>query len=138
MAIYFGNNDLHPEMGTQALSRLRRLAPGKALYGMYGNEPGNQQQLTVETIYPTPRAGNPGTCKTKLNMRMDEEIVVDGETRKVPLIIKVETSFPVGTDEGIHATILSRMASLLAPQGDDSTVEREDLFYLGILPGDAS
>lgn len=87
------------------------------------------RSITVQSELPSPRKGNPGTTKTTVNVRFSVTLDQGAATeRVVPVIAKLQTSFPVGTVEADRKTALNRLIAII---GDDDI---DTLFMSGILP----
>jgi hypothetical protein len=93
------------------------------------------RSLSVTRILPTPRKGNPGTCKTFLNLRLTTDIShTEGVEKLVPTIIKIETSCPVGSDMDPLRLAFVQLANILKPTGPgDHSAAQRDLFLRGYL-----
>jgi len=113
------------------IQKLREKSADSVLYTLRHHNIEMPQTLTVTSSLPSPRKGNPGTVKTVMNLRLTDKLDRGLPTeRNVPIIIKLETSFPVGSDSTKRMSALLAMATVLtqAPNAADS------LFYSGLLP----
>jgi hypothetical protein len=114
-------------------TKFRELSSDKIIYTLPGHSIEKPITLTIQSDLPVPRKGNPGTVKTFVNIR--RTVVLDSglaTERNVPTIVKLETSFPVGTTQADRLAILAQIASV-ASQSDEAA---DNLFYDGLLPND--
>lgn len=92
--------------------------------------------VTVTRILPTPRKGNPGTQKVTINYRRTTVLDVGLPTeRMAPVILKIETSIPVGTDVTDILDLFKAPSAALSVS-DPAVLEnfQKDLFITGLLP----
>lgn len=130
MAIRF--TPVVPVYGHISLQKLREKSADSTVYVFDDHTVERPHTLTITSTLPTPRKGNPGTVKTQLNMH--KTVVLDEGTsneRTVPLVVKTETSFPVGTSQADREAVLLDMAGLqtCGNQGDK-------LLFNGVLPAE--
>lgn len=81
------------------ITKFRELSPNKTQYIFDDHTIEMPHTVTITSILPSPRKGNPGTLKTQLNYH--RTVIADAglpTQRYVPQVVKIETSFPVGTD----------------------------------------
>lgn len=89
--------------------------------------------VTVTSELPTPRKGNAGTMKTTINSRWTVNIAKDGEPENnVPVIVKLQTSFPVGSEVSDMQDACHVISNFMAQADADF----EKLFKTGLLPND--
>lgn len=119
--------------------KFRENSADSIVYHLPGHTPTRPFTATVTRALPSPRKGNAGTMKIFVNIRKSEEITgPDGISRIVPVITKLETSVPVGTDAqtGLFTcleVIRGFTADLSNPDKDkDATLA--SLFMAGYLP----
>jgi hypothetical protein len=93
--------------------KLREINSDTVQFALTEHTPQNRHLLTVTSKLPTPRKGNPGTVKTTVHMLKDFELTSDDGTKKlVPVIIKLETSFPVGTNSNELKLSMQKFSSV--------------------------
>lgn len=91
---------------------LRERGPDTIVYALSGHTPINPKTLTITSSLPVPRKGNAGTTKTLVALRHEVTLGKGTETEKnVPVIAKLETSFPVGTDISDILPLLSQLGA---------------------------
>jgi hypothetical protein len=115
------------------LVKLREKSADSVVYTLPRNEVEKPRILTITSTLPRPRKGNPGTVKTNLNLRHTVTIDRGKDTeRDVPVVLKLDTSFPVGTNTGDRQFAIEQLIAILMqlPQ------TRDQLFYEGLLPQD--
>lgn len=113
--------------------KFREIASDKFTYTLAGFTLDQQNLLTVQSILPSPRKGNPGTLKTLLNFR--KQVTLDAglsTERQAPIVIKVEMSFPLGSSIAEKDAARAYLATL----ADVDDTEVSQLVYNGILPQD--
>nr|6YFG_AA Chain AA, coat protein [Beihai levi-like virus 32]6YFG_AB Chain AB, coat protein [Beihai levi-like virus 32]6YFG_AC Chain AC, coat protein [Beihai levi-like virus 32]6YFG_AD Chain AD, coat protein [Beihai levi-like virus 32]6YFG_AE Chain AE, coat protein [Beihai levi-like virus 32]6YFG_AF Chain AF, coat protein [Beihai levi-like virus 32]6YFG_AG Chain AG, coat protein [Beihai levi-like virus 32]6YFG_AH Chain AH, coat protein [Beihai levi-like virus 32]6YFG_AI Chain AI, coat protein [Beih len=113
-----------------AIFKLRELSSDSTLFTLPGHSVTLPNTLGIVSHLPTPRKGNPGTVKTMRNLR--KTILLGAGTaseRAVPIVIKTETSFPVGTTEEDRAEVLKQMASFLI----EEVKNNQELAYSGYV-----
>lgn len=113
--------------------KFREIASDKFTYTLTGFSLDNQNLLTVQSVLPSPRKGNPGTLKTFFNFR--KQVTLDAGTaseREAPIVIKVEMSFPLGS----HVDEKNAARAYLATLADITDPEVNNLVYNGIMPQD--
>lgn len=121
------------------LVKIRELSSDSVLFAINdieNNAFGHTAELpltcTVTSTLPVPRKGNPGTVKTLWNFRMTDTLDKGtASERKVPVIVKLETSFPIGSDSGLRNNAIPQLIEILASLDSD---EWEKYTYSGILP----
>lgn len=115
------------------LTKLRELAMDKILYMLPGHSIELPRTVTITSTLPVPRRGNPGTVKTSVNIRLTSVLDAGKATeRTVPVVMKIETSFPLGTSLSDRTAILNEGSQALAMETADAT----NLYYNGLLPQD--
>jgi hypothetical protein len=114
-----------------SLTKLRELTKDSVVFTDLAHTVDLPVTLTIKSELPAPRKGNLGTTKTFINFHKTVTIdAADGSTKKVPMVVKLETSFPVGTNSVERSMMLGQLSSAIL---QDS--ERLDaMFYTGILP----
>jgi hypothetical protein len=126
---------IEPKVGIEKLSltKLRELSPDSINYTRVGHTVQLPVTVTVSSELPTPTKGNAGTVKTTINSRVNVMLAPGTPNEKrVPVICKVQTSFPVGTTlEDRRKAVQGALAALLQ---DDENFDK--LFYHGLLPND--
>lgn len=94
------------------ITKFRELSPNKIQYIFDDHTVEAPHSVTITSILPSPRKGNPGTLKTMLNYH--RTVIADTglpTERRVPQVVKLETSFPVGTtQEDMVKTFLAAMS----------------------------
>lgn len=111
------------------IRKLRENSSDSVLYINSDHTVALPRTVTVQSELPAPRKGNPGTTKTTVNVRYSVTLDQGQATeRVVPVIAKLQTSFPVGTTEADRKAALDR---LIAIAGD---ADIDTLFMSGILP----
>lgn len=120
-------------VGPVAIQKLRELSSDSILYTRPEHSVTKPVTVTISSDLPTPRKGNAGTVKTTINSRVTVALDEDTQQEKnVPVICRVQTSFPVGsTLEQRRMAVAGAIAALL--QEDD---EFDSLLYKGILIND--
>lgn len=124
-----------PSITLQALhlQKLREASSDSILYTRPEHSVTHPVTVQVSSELPMPRKGNAGTVKTTVNSRatvnLDEGTALE---KAVPVICKIQTSFPVGTTLAQRRLAVAGAVSALL-QSDD---EFDSLFYKGILIGD--
>lgn len=89
--------------------------------------------VTVTSQLPTPRKGNLGTMKTTINSRWTVNIASSGEpVNPVPIIVKLQTSFPVGS----QVTDMREACRIIQNFLGQTEVDFKTLFQTGLLPSD--
>lgn len=113
------------------MEKLRDLSADSALYMQSFGTPDLPRQVTIKSELPTPRKGSLGTTKTYINVRHMVKINQGLENeRSVPLVLKIETSVPIGTTVPELSTILHE-GSIILTQTDNELYRR---FVTGLLP----
>lgn len=113
------------------LTKFRENSKDSIVYIQEGHTVNKPKLVTITSDLPTPRKGNAGTMKTTVNCRVTVNIAPAGEPEiLVPVIAKLQTSFPVGvTLEQMQAASHSLINFLALEDADFKA-----LFYTGILP----
>nr|APG77094.1 hypothetical protein [Beihai levi-like virus 29] len=115
------------------VKKFRELSANKIMYVFDDHTPANPHTLTVTSVLPAPRKGNPGTMKT--TMAFHKSVTLDAGTaaeRAVPVVARLETSFPMGTSKADRKAVLNALAA--GTSLDDVTIS--SLLEKGILPQD--
>jgi hypothetical protein len=89
---------------------------------------------SVSRILPVPRKGNMGTCKTLINTR--RTVVINrglSSERSVPVIIKIETSVPVGINLPDLLQTMQQVGGFIDTKQENMQAI-QDLFLTGRLP----
>lgn len=113
--------------------KFREISTDKVTYTLAGFTLDKQNLLTVQSILPSPRKGNPGTLKTAFNFR--KQVTLDAglsTEREAPIVIKVDMSFPLGASVDDKNAARAYLATL----ADIADAEVNSLVYNGILPQD--
>lgn len=121
-------------MATPTFTKFRELSSNKVQFILTGHQPAQPHTLTASSALPVPRKGNPGTLKTTLNLH--QSVVLDKgaqSERVVPIVVKMETSFPVGTTEADQVKAIETMR-LLMNDAITSDGPIHMLATVGILP----
>lgn len=121
-----------PLLFTEA-RKFREIGADKFTYTLAGFTLDKQNLLTVQSVLPSPRKGNPGTLKTFFNFR--KQVTLDAGTaseREAPIVVKIEMSFPLGA----HIDDKNAARAYLATLADVSDTEVNNLVYNGIMPQD--
>jgi hypothetical protein len=121
------------ELENLTLTKLRELSPDSINYTRIGHSVQLPITVTVSSDLPSPTKGNAGTVKTTINSRVNV-MLAEGtpNEKRVPVICKVQTSFPVGTTlADRRKAVNGAVAALLQ---DDEAFDK--LFYHGLLPND--
>jgi len=109
--------------------KFRELNSDSVQFVLQDHTPELRHLVTVTSKLPVPRKGNPGTVKSTIHILKDVSIRNPDQTSKVvPVITKIETSYPVGT-----SVIALQNEMLLAGSVALDHVVFEDLFSKGIL-----
>lgn len=113
------------------LTKYREHSADSATYIRPGHSIEKPSTITINSDLPTPRKGNPGTMKTTVNCRQSDVLDEGLSTeRVVPVICKVQTSFPVGCSLAARrSAVKGAIAALL-----QEDFKFNQLFYTGILP----
>lgn len=116
-----------------SLKKFRELSADSIVYLNDDHNVELPRHITLTSELPVPRKGNMGTLKTTVNARYSVELNAGtDEAKVVPVICKIQTSFPVGTTLADRKAAVAR-ACALALQDDP---EFDALFGTGILPND--
>lgn len=109
---------------------LRRNGADTVVYALEGHTPQLPHTLTVTSKLPAPRKGNAGTTKTQLVFRREVQIDgPEGEKKVVPIISRLETSFPVG----VNAADCLKASSGIAAFCVSHPTAFSDLFVQGLM-----
>lgn len=115
--------------------KFRENTADSVLFHMMEHTADRPSTVTVTRTLPTPRKGNPGTQKTTINCRTTSILDVGLATeRKVPVIVKIETSVPVGADYNDFIRALNNISGAVLVNFNTLTSEQRDLFITGLLP----
>lgn len=117
----------------KSVKKLRELSPNKILFVFNDHTPALPNTLTVTSVLPAPRKGNPGTMKTTL--AFNKSVVLDAgkpTERVVPIVARMETSFPMGTTSSDREAVLNALAAGTILQ--DTPIS--DLLEKGMIPQD--
>lgn len=126
---------LDPKYTLQPLTiqKLREISADTIMYTRSEHSVTHPVTVTVSSELPVPRKGNAGTVKTTVNSRVTVNIDEGTASEKsVPVICKVQTSFPVGTTLTQRRSAIA--GALTALLQDDA--EFDSLFYKGLLIND--
>lgn len=116
---------------TVNLTKLREISGDSVQFVLDDHTVELPQSLTVGSELPMPRKGNPGTVKTSINSRRTVCLNKDTATeRNVPIIVKISTSFPVGSTAADRTIAITNAVALLL----QSEADRDELAYKGLLP----
>lgn len=114
-------------------TKFREVSAGKIVYNLPGSSIEVPKTLTVTSILPTPRKGNPGTVKTLFNLHnqvtLDEGLPTQ---RQAPIVLKLEVSFPLGSTDADRGDILSMLAGF----SNYMEADMKALLANGVLPND--
>jgi len=116
--------------------KFRETNADSVVFHMANHRASSPAIVTASRVLPTPRKGNPGTNKIMLNFRittiLDEGLPTE---RQAPVILKIETSIPVGTQtDSIERLFKSAKHCLELNDFDALSEVQEDLFKTGMLP----
>lgn len=112
--------------------KFREQAGNKVQYLLPGHSSANSRTITATSVLPVPRKGNPGTLKTTVNVHLGVTLDAGKLTeRVVPVVAKLETSFPMGTTPQDQETAISYLHGATDILNDAIA---KDLFCIGILP----
>lgn len=115
------------------VKKLRELSPNKVMYVFDDHTPANPKTLTVTSVLPAPRKGNPGTMKSTLALNFSYVIDAGKPTeRSVPVVARLETSFPMGTTKQQRNAVLYALAGGTNLNNDAIS----NLLEKGMLPQD--
>nr|APG77301.1 hypothetical protein [Wenzhou levi-like virus 5] len=115
------------------LTKFRENSKDSIVYIAQSHTVERPRLVTITSELPTPRKGNAGTMKTTVNSRWTVNIAADGEPENnVPVIAKLQTSFPVGTPVYEMQNATHVLTSMLGMADEEYT----KLFQTGILPSD--
>nr|APG77129.1 hypothetical protein [Beihai levi-like virus 30] len=117
------------------LSAFRELSPNKKQYIFPDHTSDMPHHVTVTSALPVPRKGNPGTMKATVNYH--RTVIADAglpTERRVPQVVKIDTSFPVGTDALSMLVAICQATTLLSPTSTLTFEVMRDLVGRGILP----
>jgi len=93
--------------------------------------------VTVTRTLPTPRKGNPGTQKVTINYRRTTTLDVGLPTERIaPVILKVETSIPVGSNIDDVAELFKAPGAAIKLDSGAVREFQKDLFINGLLPNE--
>lgn len=96
------------------------------------NTPDRPRTLTVTRQQANARKNNLGTVKYTFNCHINTRIEVsETVSRVVPVVVKLETSIPVGADDG---AILAALASVAPVVNPGNMQEVFELIKVGLLP----
>lgn len=126
----FTNNLLSP-----SAEKFRENSADSVVFHSLGHTPTSPATVTVTRTLPKPRKGNNGTMKVLVNARRTVDITAPGDagTRPVPVIVKLETSMPVGADITDLTHVLVDIMRFAAPV-PQTEGDRQKLFQYGLLP----
>lgn len=112
----------------QTITKLRENSADSILYVSPDHTVALPQTVTIQSELPNPRKGNPGTVKTSINVRVSVTLDAGAATeRVVPVIAKLQTSFPVGCTKDDRNKAFDRLTAMILADSDN-------LFYDGLLP----
>lgn len=115
--------------------KFRENTADSVLFHMMEHTADKPSTITVTRTLPTPRKGNPGTQKTTINCRTTSILDVGLATeRKVPVIVKIETSMPVGANSNDFKRALNNISGAVIVSLNTLSDEQKDLFITGLLP----
>lgn len=115
------------------VKKLRELSPNKILFVFADHTPAHPNTLTVTSVLPAPRKGNPGTMKTTLAFNKSVTLDAGKPTeRVVPVVARLETSFPMGTLQDDRKAVLNALAA--GTDLNDAVIS--SLLEKGMLPQD--
>lgn len=110
----------------------REISSDTVRFALDNHTPSQRELLTVTSKLPTPRKGNAGTVKNTIHFLKDLSVGTfdnSGQENYAPAIIRIETSFPVGTDPEILRYLAKKAASCTLVSMEDFT----DFFVNGNL-----
>lgn len=108
---------------------LRERGPDTVVYALSGHTPVNPKTLTVTSNLPVPRKGNAGTTKTLVVLRHEVTLNAGTDSEKnVPIIAKLETSFPVGTNVTDVLPLLNQLGAAVLMKDSEAS----DFFMSGL------
>lgn len=114
--------------------KFRENSADSVTYHLSGHTATNPRTITISRTLPTPRKGNPGTCKIAINARNNVTLDVTKPTeRVVPVIFKCETSVPVGANIQALEDLFWELKQVLDWDSNFKN-EQSDLFTSGMLP----
>lgn len=114
------------------LVKFREIGDNKVQYIFGDHTPALPHTATVTSVLPVPRKGNPGTLKTIVNLHC-AKVVDSGKPteRNVPIVVKLETSFPMGTSAADQHAAMTDMG-LVTTMVSEEVLQK--LFGMGIIP----
>jgi len=124
------NTTLLPEM----TRKFRENSADSNMYHHRNYTPALPVTTSVSRILPVPRKGNMGTCKTLINSR--KTVIINrglSTERSVPVIIKIETSVPVGITLPDLVTTMNQVSGFVDTKQENMQAI-QDLFLTGRLP----
>lgn len=114
-------------------TKFREVSAGKIVYNLPGSSIEVPKTLTVTSVLPTPRKGNPGTVKTLFNIHNQVTLDKDLPTqRQAPIVVKIEVSLPLGSTDADRGFTVGLIDSL-SEYADQSLMA---LYKNGVLPQD--
>lgn len=116
--------------------KYRENSADSVVFHLFGHTASAPRTMTITRDLPTPRKGNLGTMKVKVNVHMPVDIGTELVPNITPTVIKLETSVPVGSHSAaLQAGFesLSKMMYHIFDDDENSGPVRK-LFLNGLLP----
>lgn len=112
-------------------TKFREISADKTVYNLPGSSIEVPKTLTVTSLLPVPRKGNPGTVKTQFNLHCQVTLDAGQPTqRQAPIVLKLDVSFPLGSSDADRGDILSMLAGLTGY----AEADMKALLANGVLP----
>lgn len=116
--------------------KYRENSADSVVFHLKGHTAQAPRTMTITRELPTPRKGNLGTMKLKINVHMPVDIGTETVPNITPSVVKVETSVPVGAHSSALQTAFRAISAMMFSdyENGDASQPVSNLFLYGLLP----